>query len=448
MIYILLAVALGLAIGFLLGNSRRSGIIARAEMLAQQLVDEKANYEKREDSLKADSEKAIDTLKAEHKEEMERLQQTQKSQLQELQKQHKEALDQQIRLLREQISTTTEKVLKDRSAELSTANKEQLAQILNPLQTGIKQMQESVEKSRMERTESMANLKSAISLTVEQTEKLGKKTDNLTNALARDNKYQGNFGEMQLRKMLEDMGLERGRHFEEQVMLRDESGESIKDDVSDHRMQPDVILHFPDSRDIIIDSKVSLTAFLRHQDSSLTDAERQQARKDHVTSVKNQVRLLASKSYWRQYNQRGMKLDFVVMFMCSENALGLALSEEPSLWEDAYQQGVLITGPQNLYALLRILEISWKQMAQVENQQNIIDCANEIVSRVQLFYERFITAEKELDKTRKSFDDLKTTISPTGPSIIKSANKLLQYGAKEDIKRKKKLPQEDLLPAD
>ncbi len=431
-VYVLLALAFGLVIGFLLGNSRKNGVTARAEMLERQL-----------DDAKAESEKAISTLKAEHREELDSLRLSHKEDMQNLRDQQKEALDQQIRLLTEQISTTTEKVLKDRSKELSTTNKEQLAQILNPLQAGIKQMQDSVDKSRMERTESMASLKSAITLTVQQTEKLGEKTDNLTNALSRDNKYQGNFGEMQLRKMLEDMGLERGRHFEEQVTLRDESGEAIKDDDNDRRMQPDVILHFPDSRDIIIDSKVSLTAFLRHQDTSLPDADRQQALKEHVASVKNQVRLLASKSYWRQYNQRGLKLDFVVMFMCSENALQLALSEEPQLWDDAYRQGVLITGPQNLYALLRILEISWKQMAQVENQQNIIDCANEIVGRVQLFYKRFLDAETELRKTQESFDNLKNSVAPSGQSIVNSANKLLKYGAKEDSKRKKSLPKED-----
>ena len=131
------------------------------------------------------------------------------------------------------------------------------------------------------------------------------------------------------------------------------------------------------------------------------------------------------------------------MFMCSESALQLAISSNASLWQEAYRQGVLITGPQNLYALLRILELSWKQMAQVENQQNIIDCADEIVARVQLFYERFLSVESEFAKTQQSLSKLKLTVSPTGQSIITSANKLLKYGAKEDPKKKKSLPKED-----
>ncbi len=431
-LYLFVMLAVGLAVGFLIGNSRKSGFVAKAEMLEKQLAD-----------VKSESEKALCVLKSEHKEEMEALVMRQKEELAEQRNLQKESVEKQIELLKEQLENSASKVLKSRSEELSEINKEQLAQILNPLQMGIKQMQEAVEKNRLERTETMSHLKTAISMTVEQAEKLGKKTDNLTNALSRDNKYQGSFGEMQLRRMLEDMCLERGKHFEEQVTLRDESGEAIKGDDNDRRMQPDVILHFPDNRDIIIDSKVSLTAFLKYNDNTITETERRQAVKEHVVSVRSQVKSLASKSYWRQYNQKGIKLDFVVMFMCSENALQLALAEEPQLWEEAYKQGVLMTGPQNLYALLRILELSWKQMAQMENQQNIIDCANEMVGRVQLFYERLLTVETEFKKAQDSFDKLRMTVSPSGQSIITSANKLLKYGAKEDSKKKKSLPKEE-----
>lgn len=431
-LFLIIGILIGLAAGYSFGHGKKSASDAKVEMLEKQLSDQKDN-----------SEYVISELKIEHKADLEALQKSNKEQLQELKQQGKEQLDQQIELLKEQLKNATEKVLKERSEELSVVNKEQLAQILNPLENGIKIMKEQIEKNRMERAESVSHLKTAISQSVEQAEKLGKKTDNLTNALGRDNKYQGNFGELQLRYMLEDMGLVRGTQFEEQVTLRDNKGNAILGEDSDKRMQPDVILHFPDKRDIIIDSKVSLTAYLRYNDSSLSETERQQAINEHVQSVKNHVRLLSNKSYWRQYNQKGIKLDFVVMFMCSEGALQLALSENASLWQEAYKQGVLITGPQNLYALLRILELSWKQMAQVENQQNIIDCADEIVSRVQLFYERFLSVESEFARVQESFSKLKITVSPSGQSIITSANKLLKYGAKEDPKKKKSLPKEE-----
>ncbi len=429
---LIIGVVVGTVAGFALGYSRKSGAEAKVAMLEKLLSDRKA-----------EADTAVERLKTEHKAELDALRTDCKGQLDEQKRHHEEQLRAQIELLKEQLQTAAEKVLKERSEELSATNKEQLAQILNPLQIGIKLMKDEVEKSRIERAESISHLKTAISHSVEQAEKLERKTENLTQALAMDNKYQGSFGELQLRQMLEDMGLVRGVQFEEQVTLRDEKGDAILGEDSDRRMQPDVILHFPDKRDIIIDSKVSLTAYLRYKDTSLSDKERQQALADHVQSVRNQIRNLTQKSYWKQYNQKGIKLDFVVMFMCSESALQLAISSNASLWQEAYRQGVLITGPQNLYALLRILELSWKQMAQVENQQNIIDCADEIVARVQLFYERFLAVESEFAKTQQSLSKLKLTVSPTGQSIITSANKLLKYGAKEDPKKKKSLPKED-----
>jgi DNA recombination protein RmuC len=431
-LFLIIGLLIGLTVGYIYGHSKKSVSDAKVEMLEKQLADQKI-----------ESEHAIETLKNEHKVDLDSLQTNNKEQLERLRQQNKEQLDQQIELLKEQLQNAAEKVLKERSKELSIVNKEQLSQILNPLQTGLNSMKEQMEKNRIERVESVSHLKTAISQSVEQAEKLGKKTENLANALGRDNKYQGSFGEMQLRYMLEDMGLERGIHFEEQVTLRDSKGDAILGEDSYKRMQPDVILHFPDKRDIIIDSKVSLTAYLKYKDTSLSEAERRQALNDHIQSLRNHVRMLSSKSYWRQYNQKGIKLDFVLMFMCSESALQLALSENASLWQEAYKQGVLITGPQNLYALLRILELSWKQMAQVENQQNIIDCADEIVSRVQLFYERFLSVESDLAKAQESFAKLKITVSPSGQSIITSANKLLKYGAKEDPKKKKALPKEE-----
>ncbi len=436
-LFLIVGVVVGFLAGYVLGNSRKSGAEAKVSMLEQLLSEQKA-----------EADAATSKLKDEHKAELSAVRTDFKDQLDSQKRHHEEQLKIQIELLKEQLQNAAEKVLKERSEELSAVNKEQLAQILNPLQTGIKQMKDEVEKNRIERAESLSHLKTVIGQSVEQAEKLGQKTENLTQALARDNKYQGSFGEMQLRQMLEDMGLVRGIQFEEQVTLRDGNGNTILGEDSDKRMQPDVILHFPDKRDIIIDSKVSLTAYLRYKDTSLSEKERQQALSEHVQSVRNQIRQLSNKSYWRQYNQKGIKLDFVVMFMCSESALQLAISTNASLWQEAYKQGVLITGPQNLYALLRILELSWKQMAQVENQQNIIDCADEIVARVQLFYERFLAVESEFSKAQQSLDKLKLTVSPTGQSIITSANKLLKYGAKEDPKKKKSLPKEDEIRED
>ncbi len=374
----------------------------------------------------------LSALKEEHKQEIATLKE-----------EFKEDSKQQMDFLKEQFTTASERELKTRTAELSALNVEQLSKILTPLNEKITQMKEAVTQNEKSQTEATSRLGAAIKLTVSQAEKLRSSTDNLVSALSHDNKYQGSFGEMQLRQMLEDMGFVRGVQFEEQVTIRDDSGEAVLHDATGSRMQPDVVLHFPDKRDIIIDAKTQMTAFLRYNDASLQEGERQQALRDHITAVKTQVKNLAKKDYWRQYNQKGIKLDFVVMFVPSEGAMQLAIAQEPTLWSEAFSQGVFITGPQNLYALLRLLEMSWKQVAQVENQQNIINCANDIVRRVQLFYERFLKADSALKKTQKSFDDLATVLSPSGQSIITSANKLIDYGAKEDTAHHRALPRSE-----
>ncbi len=356
-----------------------------------------------------------------------------------------------MELLREQFTTASERELKtrteelkERSEELMKLNTDQLSHILLPLNERIQQMKDAVELNRKSQTEATARLETELKSSARQTEKLEKTTGNLVSALQHDNKYQGSFGEMQLRQLLEDLGFVRGVQFEEQVTIREDSGEARLHEETGSRMQPDVVLHFPDHRDIIIDAKTTMTAFLRYNDESLSEGERQQALKDHVTAIKTQVRALSKKDYWRQYNQKGIRLDFVVMFIPSESALQLAASEEPTLWNDAIRQGVFITGPQNLYALLRLLEMSWKQVAQVENQQNIINCADEIVRRVQMFYERFQKVDASLKKTQKTFDELTSILSPSGQSIITSANKLVGYGAREDA-RHSGLPKEEPL---
>lgn len=455
----IIALVVGFVIGYLLVNGQKSRVEARAELLAQQIADQKMafealvadqkqNYEVRIAMLKGSHESQMADLRYSHDSQMAELKESYEKQLLQTKHDYKEQIDAQkeqmqngLRFISEQLKSSSEEVLKRRSVELSEVNKEQLSQILTPLQTGLKQMQEEVEKNRAERAKTMTALDTAIRETIAHTKEIGERADNLANALTRDNKYQGNFGELCLSKMLQDMGFEPGKHYEEQVTLRDEAGNAILGEDSDKRMQPDVILHFPDNRDIIIDSKVSMTAFERYA-SAQTDEEKQQALKEHVASVRNQVKLLTQKSYWKQYNKKGLKLDFVVMFMFSESALQLALSEDPRLWHDAYDQGVLITGGQNLYALLRIMEISWKQMDQMENQAKIMQCADEIVARVQLFYKRFLEVEKKLDDAKDSFAALKTVTAPRGRSIITSATQLLKYGAKEDPKKNISLPKD------
>ncbi len=355
-------------------------------------------------------------------------------QLQQLKTQQEEQLRQQLQLLREQLNTASERILQERSEQLGENNRRQLDAILAPLRENISQMRTAVEKSDREHTTSMERLDATIRSSMKTTQEVGERADRLAQALTQENKTQGNFGELRLRQLLQDMGLEEGTQFEEQVTLRDAAGKTLHEE-DGHRMQPDVILHFPDRRDVVIDSKMSFKAFVDYNEAEDPDV-RSEALQRHIASVRAHVMELSRKNYSQYIRNGHATLDFVVMYVYNEGALQLALANDPSLWKEAYDRHVIISGGQNLYALLRVLEISWKQMRQVENQQEIMRCANEIVNRTQLFYERFLKVEEQFDKTRRAFDEVKSSTASTGSSIITSARQLISYGASENPKRK------------
>ena len=344
-------------------------------------------------------------------------------------------MQQQMALIKEQMNAASEKILQHRQLQLSQANEQQLSGILNPLKESIRLMREAVEKSDREQTATMERLDASIKENLRQAQQVGERADKLAQALTSENKAQGNFGELRLRQLLDQMGLERGLQYEEQTTLRRDDGTAITDDEG-HRLIPDVVLHFPDKRDVVIDSKVSLTAFEDYF-TATTDDARAAALRRHVASVRQHVGELAHKNYSHYLHEGRQQLDFVVMYVFSESALQLALSADVRLWREAYDQGVVIAGSQSLFVMLRVLEMSWRQMWQVENQQEIMQQANIIVDRVQLFYERLAKADEQLHRTVDAFDDLRRSTAPTGQSITTAAQKLLKYGAEENPKRKK-----------
>ena len=459
----LIGLAAGIAIGWLLAQSRhgaertqlvsaRDVLQAQVNTLNQQLSENKTTAEKQLADAKAEAEKQLQETKtaaerqlAEARTDAERqLSETRaaaEKQLSEAKaeaQQQKTQMKQQGDLIREQINTASEEILKKRSEELSATNKEQLSAILTPLHENLKQMREAVEKTGREQATTMERLDVSIKENLKQAKEVGERADKLAQALTSENKTQGNFGELRLRTLLENMGLEEGTQFEEQVTLRDDNGNTLYEEEG-HRMIPDVILHFPDNRDVVIDSKMSLKAFEDYHNAETQEAK-DEALQRHILSVRNHVKELSHKNYSSYLRGSGNKLDFVVMYIYSESAVQLALANDASLWKEAYDQGVIISGSQTLYMMLRVLEMTWRQVRQVENQDKIMATADELVNRVQMFYERFQTADDQLGKTQKAFDALRAITAPTGASIATSANKLLKYGAKENPKRKAKLP--------
>ena len=427
-------------------NNRQ--LAEQKEYAEKQLVDQKAQYEDRLAELRAQADRQKEELQtrqeallkdqqARHDREKADQQTRYEKTLNDLKEQQHEQLEQQARLIKEQITTTTERILKERAAELSTTNKEQLSSILNPLHENLRQMKEAVEKSDREQTITMERLGQSIQENLKQAKEVGQQADRLANALTSENKTQGNFGELRLRQMLEDMGFEEGIQFEEQVTLKENGQPVLSED--GHRMIPDVILHFPDQRDVIIDSKMSIKAYVDYCCAD-NDQQRHEALTRHIQSVRNHVKELANKKYYEHAMEGHKKLDFVMMYIPNDGALQLALTNDPDLWKDAYQQHVIISDSRSLYMMLSILEMTWRQKRQAENQDLIMKTANEIIDRVQAFWERLKKVEDLFNKTHSAFTELENSAAPSGKSITTSAKKLLKYGATENPKRKMRLP--------
>lgn len=330
-------------------------------------------------------------------------------------------LEERLKHLAEGLSHASEDILVKREQQLKQTNAEQISSILTPLRENIAQMQRAVEQNDKNQAATMKLLDERIRQNIEMARQVGDQADQLARALSSENKLQGNFGELKLKQLLEDMDFIEGEQFVLQKAVEGEGGATLI---------PDVVLRFPDNRDVVIDSKVSLKAYLDYHNAD-DDNGRKEALHRHLSSLRNHIKELAKKDYSRYTEKGHTRLDFVFMYIFNENALQLAISADPELPRKAYEQGVILAGSQSLFMMLRLLELSWKQMQQFENQQEIMATANEIVKRVQIYYKRVEDVDAQLAKTQKAFKDLRNITRSDGQSIVTSAHKLLKYGARQ-----------------
>ena len=351
-----------------------------------------------------------------------------------------EAYKTQLDLLREQMKTTTETVLKARQEELGARNKEQVGKIVDPLQKSLKDMQEALLLSKEQQKEAMTRLDETIKMNMKQSASLGETADRLTRALTGEVKVQGNFGELKLKQLLEDLELKEGEQFDTQETLRDKAGKGLRGD-DGRGMIPDFILHFPNNRHFVVDSKMSRTDYERYMNAEDGTPEKSAYLKAHIESVRAQVKRLAKKEYTKYLPEGYNRLNFAIMYVPIEGALNLALLNDTTLWREAYDQGVMILGPQTRYMNLRVLEMMWTQVRQLKNQQAMIDAANMVIERVQDVGMRFADVEASMNDTIKKINRLKITTAEGGPSIITAAKSLIKAGAREN---KKKRPLADM----
>ena len=345
------------------------------------------------------------------------------------------AYEMQMELIREQMKTTSEAVLKARQKELGERNVEQVTKIVDPLQKSLRDMQEALNLSKEQQKEAMTRLDETIKLNMKQSASLGETADRLTRALTGEVKVQGNFGELKLKQLLEDLELKEGEQFDTQETLRDKAGKGLRGD-DGRGMIPDFILHFPNNRHFVVDSKMSLTDYERYMNADDGTPEKSAYLKAHIESVRAQVKRLAKKEYTKYLPAGYNRLNFAIMYVPIEGALNLALLNDTTLWREAYDQGVMILGPQTMYMNLRVLEMMWTQVRQLKNQQAMIDAANLVIERVQDFGIRFMDVETSMQDTMKKINKLKITTAEGGPSIITAAKSLIKAGARENKKKK------------
>ena len=423
----------------------------------RQMTDVKVNHEREIAELKASQEKQMENEKAVHDIQLQELRnlyarqfeeqkETSRIQLKEvkensekqlatLREMNQKQVEDQLALIKEQMRTTSEAVLKARQEELGMKNKEQVSSIVDPLQKSLKDMEEALNKSKEQQKEALTRLDETIRLNMEKSATLGETADRLTRALTGEVKVQGNFGELKLRQLLEDLELREGEQYDTQETLRDKAGKNAKGD-DGKGLVPDFILHFPNNRHVVVDSKMSLTDYERYMNAADDNPQKSLFLKSHIDSVRAQVKRLARKEYTKYLPEGYNRLNFAIMYIPIEGALNLALLNDTSLWREAYDQGVMILGPQTMYMNLRVLEMMWTQVRQLKNQQVMIDAANMVIERVQDFGMRFMDVESSMNDAVKKITKLKITTSESGQSIITAAKKLLKAGARENRKKK------------
>ena len=401
----------------------------------KQIAELKEAHEKQIAELKEAQTAQLEQLKAAQTAQLEQVKEGQQKQIEALREMNREQVESQMKLIREQIQTTSEEILKRRQDELGERNKEQVSKIIDPLTQSLKSMREAFDKSKEQQNEALTRLDATIKVNMEKSAALGETADRLTRALTGEVKVQGNFGELKLKQLLEDLELKEGEQFDTQETLRDKAGKQAKGD-DGRGLIPDFILHFPNNRHVVVDSKMSLTDYERYMNAEDGTPEKSEYLKAHVASVRAQVKRLARKEYTKYLPEGYNRLNFAIMYVPIEGALNLALLNDTTLWREAYDEGVMILGPQTMYMNLRVLEMMWTQVRQLKNQQAMIDAANIVVERVQDFGMRFIDVETSMNNTVEKMAKLKVSTAENGRSIITAAKSLLKAGAKENKKKK------------
>jgi len=434
-----IALAACIAVIFLVvkNNSLKHEMSARKDAFESEMAAKQSSFDAemaaRQSAFEATAasmEKSHATQIAALKESHEKIQKALENQLAET----KQSWEDQKRVVEQQFSALAGEVLDKKSEAFQKVNQEKMDAIINPLNKALKDMQESVQQTRDQGNQNKAALEKAIEEMMKQSQSLGQEAGRLANAMTTKTKIQGNWGEMILKELLDSQGLEEHKHYDLQYTLRDSGGSSLENEDTGKNMRPDVVVYYPDEKCVIIDSKVSLTAFIDYCNAE-DDESRADAARKHLQSVNQHVKELAAKNYAGYVKAPYKSLPYVIMFMPNETAFQLAMTEEPMLWREAFNKGVFITSEQNLIAALRMIQIAWTQTQQAQNQEKIIDTARMLLDRVADFSKYMGDVGSALEKAETTYRQAYDKMTTGRQSIVKAAENLVELGARASARK-------------
>lgn len=414
-VYILVGIVVGGLASYIFFNGKLNESKLAIGTLHTQLEAERAQHQKEIESLKD---------RFEHETELRNQQSSNEQQLRQKQ------FDQQLETIQEQFQNLASKILDQTTQKLKSENVESMSHITQPLKQNIEQLQQAIDKTNHETARSTASLSEQLKSMAEQTAKIDASATRLTNVMRGANKVQGNWGELTLMNLLDSQGLRLGVDYDVQQTLSDDRGNVLTNEESGKRMIPDVILHYPNNEDIIIDSKMTIDAYANYMNAEDEIVKKKYA-DDVVKSIRTQFTSLSKKDYTSYIKAPRRAIDFVIMYVPYEGALQLALLTDPKLWHDAFEKKVFITSQQNLMAILKIIQIAWRQYAQTENQKRVYDLADEMLRRVGDFIKRFDKVGKDIETLHKDYDEAYKKAYTGRQSIVQKANDLKVLGAKE-----------------
>ncbi len=305
-------------------------------------------------------------------------------------------------------------ILGEQSRQFRQTNKDEIDKLLKPFRDNITDFRERVERIYSSENEQRGALRNELENLMKLNARITTETANLTQALKGNSKVQGDWGEMILDSILDNSNLIRGIHYDTQLNIKDADGNNLR---------PDVVLYLPEGKQIVIDSKVSLTAYADY--TAAEDAtERQRLLTAHIASVRQHVKELGSKEYQRLLQSP----DFVIMFVPNEPAFLTALQSDNAIWSDAYDRKVIISSPTNLFALLKLVDDLWKRNDQSKNTADIVTYGTKLYEQLVAFVTALEGVGQSLDKAQSSYNEAYKRLCTGNDNIIRSGERLRKLG--------------------